>query len=66
MDWDKIFASATTDRDEFLKYANSPYNLMSEKEQPNQKKKKNEEDLNRHFSKEYPQKANRHMIRRSM
>ena len=39
MDWEKIFASATTDRDEFLKYANSPYNLMSEKEQPNQKKK---------------------------
>ena len=59
--WEKITANETTDKGLISKYTSSSYNSTPEKtKQPNQKMGKR---LNRHFSTENIQMANKHMKR---
>ena len=57
-EWEKVIANETTDKGLIYKIYSSSYNFMSEKH-----KEKWEKDLNRHFSKEDIQMANKHMKR---
>ena len=60
-EWEKITANETTDKGLISKYTSSSYNSTPEKtKQPNQKMGKR---LNRHFSTENIQMANKHMKR---
>ena len=60
-EWEKIIANETTDKGLISKYTSSSYNSTPEKtKQPNQKMGKR---LNRHFSTENIQMANKHMKR---
>ena len=63
-DWEKIFAKDETDKGLISQYTNSSHSsILKKKKKENNPIKKCAEDLNRLFSKEDIQMANRHMKR---